>query len=124
MAHLHVAQIAYLIQELIEHTTQANNLVMRTKYELDRIHEVTKKLFAAYLYTAELPDPDLLIRTSGEYRLSNFLLWQLAYTEFYFTDVLWPDFNKNDLFDAISSYQKRERRYGLTSDQLQKVDQG
>jgi undecaprenyl diphosphate synthase len=84
--------------------------------------EVTKKLFASYLYTAELPDPDLLIRTSGEYRLSNFLLWQMAYTEFYFTDVLWPDFGRSDLREAIVSYQKRERRYGLTSDQLQKVD--
>jgi undecaprenyl diphosphate synthase len=84
--------------------------------------EVTKKLFASYLYTAGLPDPDLLIRTSGEYRLSNFLLWQMAYTEFYFTDVLWPDFGRNDLLEAIVSYQKRERRYGLTSDQLQKVD--
>jgi len=84
--------------------------------------EVTKKLFASYLYTAELPDPDLLIRTSGEYRLSNFLLWQMAYTEFYFTDVLWPDFGRDDLVEAIASYQKRERRYGLTSDQLPKVD--
>ncbi|MDP2267973.1 MAG: isoprenyl transferase, partial [Deltaproteobacteria bacterium] len=84
--------------------------------------DVTKKLFASYLYTAELPDPDLLIRTSGEYRLSNFLLWQMAYTEFYFTEVLWPDFGRDDLLEAIVSYQKRERRYGLTSDQLQKVD--
>jgi undecaprenyl diphosphate synthase len=84
--------------------------------------EVTKKLFASYLYTADLPDPDLLIRTSGEYRLSNFLLWQMAYTEFYFTDVLWPDFSRHDLLEAITSFQKRERRYGLTSDQLQQVD--
>jgi len=64
----------------------------------------------------------LLIRTSGEFRLSNFLLWQMAYTEFYFTDVLWPDFGRKDLLEAIASYQKRERRYGLTSDQLQRVD--
>lgn len=84
--------------------------------------EITKKQFSSYLYTADLPDPDLLIRTSGEFRLSNFLLWQMAYTEFYFTDVLWPDFNRDDLQEAIVSYQKRERRYGLTSDQLQKVD--
>ncbi|MCG6535037.1 MAG: isoprenyl transferase [Syntrophales bacterium LBB04] len=86
--------------------------------------DITKECFSSYLNTADLPDPDLLIRTSGEYRLSNFLLWQMAYTEFYFTDVLWPDFGKDDLFDAILSFQKRERRYGLTSDQLQKVDQG
>ena len=83
---------------------------------------VTKELFSSYLYTAGLPDPDLLIRTSGEYRLSNFLLWQMAYTEFYFTDVLWPDFGRGDLLEAIVSYQRRERRYGLTSDQLQRVD--
>ncbi len=83
--------------------------------------KVTKEVFASYLYTAALPDPDLLIRTSGEYRLSNFLLWQIAYTEFYFTKVLWPDFGRDDLLDAIASFQKRERRYGLTSDQVQKV---
>jgi undecaprenyl diphosphate synthase len=88
-----------------------------------REEDITKELFSSYLDTAGLPDPDLLIRTSGEFRLSNFLLWQMAYTEFYFTDVLWPDFGRDDLLDAIASYQKRERRYGLTSDQLPKVDQ-
>jgi len=80
--------------------------------------EINKETFSKYLNTAEMPDPDLLIRTSGEYRISNFLLWQLAYTELYFTKVLWPDFNKEDIFKAIASYQKRERRFGLTSDQL------
>jgi undecaprenyl diphosphate synthase len=80
--------------------------------------EVTKDLFSHYLDTAGLPDPDLLIRTSGEYRISNFLLWQSAYTEFYFTDVLWPDFNRDELFRAITEYQRRERRFGLTSDQI------
>jgi undecaprenyl diphosphate synthase len=80
--------------------------------------EVTKDLFSRYLDTAGLPDPDLLIRTSGEYRISNFLLWQSAYTEFYFTDVLWPDFNRDELFLAITEYQRRERRFGLTSDQI------
>ena len=84
--------------------------------------DITKEQFSAYLDTVGLPDPDLLIRTSGEFRLSNFLLWQMAYTEFYFTDVLWPDFGRKDLLEAIASYQKRERRYGLTSDQLQRVD--
>ncbi len=63
--------------------------------------------------------PDLLIRTSDEYRISNFLLWQLAYTELYFTDVLWPDFKKDDLLKAIAVYQRRERRFGLTSEQIQ-----
>jgi undecaprenyl diphosphate synthase len=80
--------------------------------------EINKETFSKYLNTSEMPDPDLLIRTSGEYRISNFLLWQLAYTELYFTKVLWPDFNKEDIFKAIASYQKRERRFGLTSDQL------
>lgn len=80
--------------------------------------DISRASFSAYLYTAGIPDPDLLIRTSGEYRISNFLLWQSAYTEFYFTDVLWPDFGKEDLFRAIADYQQRERRYGLTSDQL------
>lgn len=79
---------------------------------------LTKKNISDYLYTEGIPDPDLLIRTSGEYRISNFLLWQTAYTEFYFTDVLWPDFQKEDLLRAIADYQKRERRFGLTSDQL------
>jgi undecaprenyl diphosphate synthase len=68
-----------------------------------------------------MPDPDFLIRTSGEYRLSNFLLWQAAYTELYFTNILWPDFSRDDLIDAIADYQRRERRYGLTSDQLSRM---
>jgi undecaprenyl diphosphate synthase len=79
---------------------------------------ISKDIFPDYLYTAGLPDPDLLIRTSGEYRISNFLLWQSAYTEFYFTDVLWPDFDRDELFKAIAEYQRRERRFGLTSDQV------
>jgi undecaprenyl diphosphate synthase len=82
-------------------------------------NKISKDIFPDYLYTAGLPDPDLLIRTSGEYRISNFLLWQCAYTEFYFTDVLWPDFNRADLYKAIAEFQRRERRFGLTSDQLQ-----
>ncbi len=83
-----------------------------------KIKDINKDMFGGYLQTAGMPDPDLLIRTSGEYRISNFLLWQMAYTELYFTDVLWPDFKKEDLMQAIASYQKRERRFGLTSEQL------
>ncbi|OPY91737.1 MAG: Ditrans,polycis-undecaprenyl-diphosphate synthase ((2E,6E)-farnesyl-diphosphate specific) [Syntrophaceae bacterium PtaU1.Bin231] len=82
--------------------------------------DITKERFASYLYTADIPDPDLLIRTSGEYRLSNFLLWQMAYTEFHFTDVLWPDFREEQLRKAIEDYRRRERRFGRTSDQLRK----
>jgi undecaprenyl diphosphate synthase len=79
---------------------------------------LTEARFAAYLDTGGLPDPDLMIRTSGESRLSNYLLWQMAYTELHFTPVLWPDFGRADLYRAILDYQGRERRYGLTSDQL------
>ncbi len=79
---------------------------------------IDKETFSKYLYTAGMPDPDLLIRTSGEYRISNFLLWQIAYTELYFVDVLWPDFSRDSFIEAIVDYQRRERRFGLTSDQL------
>ncbi|MBN2417098.1 isoprenyl transferase [bacterium] len=79
---------------------------------------IDSALISDSLYTAGLPDPDLLIRTSGELRLSNFLLWQLAYTELFTTDVYWPDFQKKHLYKAISSYQKRERRFGMVSEQL------
>ena len=77
-----------------------------------RPEEITEECFSGYLDTAEVPDPDLLIRTSGELRLSNYLLWQLAYTEFYFTDVPWPAFNKEELMKAIEQYNERDRRYG------------
>ncbi|HEY6837941.1 MAG TPA: isoprenyl transferase [Geobacteraceae bacterium] len=79
---------------------------------------VNEEVFAGYLFTAGMPEPDLLIRTSGEMRISNFLLWQLAYTELYFTDINWPDFDRNQLFKALNDYQERERRFGRTSDQL------
>ena len=79
---------------------------------------IDEKLVSSYLMTNEMPDPDLLIRTGGEYRISNFLLWQIAYTELYFTEILWPDFNKKDLEIAISNYNKRQRRFGKTSDQI------
>lgn len=85
-------------------------------------HEIDEISFSKFLYTADLIEPDLLIRTSGELRLSNFLLWQLAYTEIYVTKTLWPDFRKRHLIKAIINYQKRERRFGLTSDQTGKRD--
>lgn len=83
-----------------------------------QIDEIDNKLLDKYLATAGIPDPELLIRTSGENRVSNFLLWQIAYTEFYFTPKLWPDFRKEDLFEAICDFQNRERRFGRTSQQL------
>lgn len=82
--------------------------------------KINNVFFEKYLNTYGIPDPDLLIRTSGEYRISNFLIWQIAYTELYFTEVLWPDFNKDELYSAIINYQKRERRFGKTSEQLKK----
>ncbi len=81
--------------------------------------DVDEKTFSSYLFTAEMPDPDFLIRTSGEMRISNFLLWQLAYTELYFTDVNWPEFTAQELHRALHVYQSRERRFGRTSAQLQ-----
>lgn len=84
------------------------------------IDEVNDEFFAAHLTTHDIPDPDLLIRTSGECRLSNFLLWQCAYTEFYFIDKFWPDFEKDDLYLAIRSFLKRERRFGKTGEQVEK----
>ncbi|MBC5775961.1 isoprenyl transferase [Pontibacter sp. KCTC 32443] len=80
--------------------------------------EITEGMIADHLATAGMPDPELLIRTSGEMRISNFLLWQLAYTELYITELLWPDFRKEHLYEAILSYQRRERRFGKTSEQL------
>lgn len=83
-----------------------------------RPEEIDAALFARYLYTADMPDPDLVIRTSGEYRLSNFLLWQSAYTELYVTDTLWPDFREDAFLQALEAYQQRERRFGLTQEQI------
>jgi undecaprenyl diphosphate synthase len=82
--------------------------------------EINEDTFQQYLTTKSVPDPELLIRTSGEYRISNFLLWQIAYSELYFTETLWPDFRRTDLYKAILNYQSRERRFGKTTEQLQK----
>jgi undecaprenyl diphosphate synthase len=81
--------------------------------------DITDELVSNSLTTAGFPDPELLVRTSGEQRISNFLLWQIAYSELFFTDVLWPDFKEEDLYKAVISYQNRERRFGQTSEQLQ-----
>ncbi|HEX9654366.1 MAG TPA: isoprenyl transferase [bacterium] len=102
-------------QEIVEAVKRIVHKSMSGKIDKNKIDE---KLFAQHLYTACIPDPDLLIRTSGELRLSNFLLWQLAYTEIYVTDVLWPEFRRLEFFKAVREYQKRERRFGLVSEQL------
>jgi len=82
------------------------------------INDITEDLITSYLSTKDIPDPDILIRTGGELRISNFLLWQIAYSELYFTDELWPDFKEDSLYQAILEFQKRERRFGKTSEQV------
>jgi len=83
-----------------------------------KMEDIDEEVFENNLYTHDMPNPELLIRTSGEFRISNYLLWQIAYAELYFTPKLWPDFRREDLFEAILDYQKRERRFGMTSEQL------
>ncbi len=94
------------------------HLMADIKNKRIRPEEISEETLSNYLSTRDIPDPDLLIRTSGEYRISNFLLWQMAYTEIYVTETLWPDFGKEDLIKALLNYQSRERRFGLTSEQL------
>lgn len=101
--------------ELIEATKAIANKVKVNELDIESIDD---KVIHQHLCSKDFPDPELMIRTSGEYRLSNFLLWQLAYTELYFTDVLWPDFTKEDLYKAVLDYQSRERRFGMVSEQL------
>jgi undecaprenyl diphosphate synthase len=102
-------------EELINVISELTNKV---KNNIISIENIDESIINKHLYTRKLPDVDLLIRTSGEQRISNFLLWQIAYAELYFTDILWPDFKKNDLYEALINYQNRERRFGKTSEQL------
>lgn len=94
------------------------NISDKVKNNIISVDSIDESIINQHLYTHDLPDVDLLIRTSGEHRISNFLLWQIAYAEFYFMDVLWPDFTENHLYEALISYQKRERRFGKTSEQI------
>ena len=87
-----------------------------------RPEDINEDLFESYLATAGMPNPELMIRTSGENRISNYLLWQLAYAELYFTDVFWPDFRKENFYEALLDFQKRERRFGMTSDQIRELE--
>ena len=102
-------------EELINVIKKISDKVKNNIISLETIDE---SIINQHLYTHNLPDVDLLIRTSGEHRISNFLLWQIAYAELFFTDVLWPDFTEEHLYEAIVSYQKRERRFGKTSEQI------
>jgi undecaprenyl diphosphate synthase len=101
--------------EIVEATKKISQLVKNNEISID---DITEDYFETALDTYGTPHPDLLIRTSGELRLSNFLLWQLAYAEFHFTEILWPDFDKNHFYKAIADYQNKERRFGKTSEQL------
>lgn len=101
-----------------EITEAARKLAKDVKNGIVDIDSADEENFEKYLATNGIPDPDLMIRTSGEMRISNFLLWQMAYTELYFTEVLWPDFGKDDLYKAVIEYQRRERRFGRTSEQI------
>ncbi|MCQ2252251.1 MAG: isoprenyl transferase [Bacteroidales bacterium] len=98
----------------------AKNLLRKYQENPFDINSLSEKDFSDSLYTAGIPDPELLIRTSGEVRISNFLLWQISYSELYFTDVLWPEFSGDEFYKAIVDYQKRERRFGKTSEQISK----
>lgn len=101
--------------ELVEAAKKLANELKNDKIDKSSINE---ELIGKYLPTFGLPDPELLIRTGGEFRVSNFLLWQIAYTELYFAQKLWPDYRKEDLFEAVNDFQKRERRFGKTSEQI------
>jgi undecaprenyl diphosphate synthase len=101
-----------------ELTNCVKEIGKKIKKNIISIEKIDETVINEHLYTRNLPDVDLLIRTSGEQRISNFLLWQIAYAELYFTDVFWPDFTDQHLYEAIENYQKRERRFGKTSEQL------
>jgi undecaprenyl diphosphate synthase len=96
----------------------AKNIACKVQRGELKAEDIDEEIFENNLYTSGMPNPELLIRTSGEYRISNYLLWQIAYAELYFTTKLWPDFRREDLFEAIIDYQKRERRFGMISEQL------
>lgn len=108
--------LSYSSREEIVHA--AKELVAKVQSGNLQLEDINEQMFEDNLYTSGMPNPELLIRTSGEYRISNYLLWQIAYAELYFTQKLWPDFRREDLFEAILDYQKRERRFGKTSEQV------
>lgn len=108
--------LSYGSREELKNAVQA--ISFKVKNNIISAEDIDESVINEHLYTQNLPDVDLLIRTSGELRVSNFLLWQIAYAELYFTETLWPDFNKEKLYEAILNYQNRERRFGKTSEQL------
>ncbi len=108
--------LSYGAREEIKNAVK--ELCHKVKNNIISLETIDESIINQHLYTQNLPDVDLLIRTSGEHRISNFLLWQIAYAELYFTDVLWPDFSKEHLYEALINYQNRERRFGKTSEQI------
>jgi undecaprenyl diphosphate synthase len=99
-------------------TKAVKTIAQKVKDGLIEVESITHNTIDEHLSTKDIPSPELMIRTSGEHRISNFLLWELAYSEFYFTDKLWPDFNREDLYEAVLDYQQRERRFGKTIEQI------
>jgi len=108
--------------DILQATGKYSDEVIKARENNNPLPELTPDYFDTLLSTCGIPDPDLLIRTSGEQRISNYLLWQTAYTEFYFTDVLWPDFRKNDFQKALDHFSERERRFGKTGDQVNNLN--
>lgn len=108
--------LSYGSREEITHMVR--DIAVKVKNNIISPESIDQSIINGHLYTRDMPDVDLLIRTSGEHRISNFLLWQIAYAELYFTDILWPDFRKHDFYEALINYQNRERRFGKTSEQL------
>jgi undecaprenyl diphosphate synthase len=108
--------LSYGSKEEIVRATKA--IALAVQQGTLQVNDIDDKVVSNHLYTAHIPDPDLLIRTSNEYRISNYLLWQIAYSELYFTPKLWPEFAEEDLYEAVLDYQQRERRFGKTSEQL------
>ena len=104
--------VQQLVDEAVDQAGQGSQLAQGSQAGQAQAPRITEEAFAAHLHTADIPDPDLLIRTSGEMRVSNFLLWQIAYTEFYCSDVLWPDFDRYELLRALLDFQQRDRRFG------------
>jgi undecaprenyl diphosphate synthase len=98
----------------------ARNIAAKVSANELKLDDINDDIFASQLTTADMPDPDLLIRTGGDLRISNFLLWQIAYTEIFVTNTYWPDFTKDDFVDAVVQYESRQRRFGLTGEQVEK----
>jgi len=113
-----VLTLALSYSSRLEMVEAVRKIAIKVQNQQLKVDEINEEIFEENLYTSGMPNPELLIRTSGEFRISNYLLWQIAYAELYFTKKLWPDFRKEDFFEAILDFQQRERRFGMTSEQV------